>query len=42
MAYAKKEIQFNPGDRAAQLLLFPHVKGEAAPAEEEERPPEKP
>ena len=33
MANVKKEIQINSGDRIAQLLLFPYIKGKAAPIE---------
>ena len=33
MAYVKRELQFNTGDRIAQLLLFPYIKGKAAPVE---------
>ena len=33
MAYVKRELQFNTGDRIAQLLLFPYTKGKAAPVE---------
>ena len=33
MAYVNREMQFNTGDRIAQLLLFPYIKGKAAPVE---------
>ena len=33
MANVKKEIQINSGDRIAQLLLFPYIKGKATPGE---------
>lgn len=32
MAYAKREIQFNTGDRVAKLL-FPYITGKATPVE---------
>lgn len=33
MAYEKREMQFNSGDKVAQLLLFSYIKGKAAPVE---------
>ena len=30
MAYVKKDLQINAGDRMAKLLLFPYIKGKAA------------
>lgn len=33
MAYVKRELQFNIGDRIAQLPLFSYIKGKAAPVE---------
>ena len=29
MAYVKKDLQINAGDRMAKLLLFPYIKGKA-------------
>jgi hypothetical protein len=31
VAYIKREMQFNTGDRIAHLLLFPYIKGKTAP-----------
>lgn len=33
MAYGKREMQFNAGDRIARLPLFAYIKGKVAPAE---------
>lgn len=33
MTSVEREKQFNTGDRIAQLLLFPYIKGKAAPVE---------
>lgn len=33
MAYVTRDLQFNSGDRIAQLLLFPYIEGKAIPVE---------
>ena len=33
IAYVKKEMQIDAGDRIAQLLLFPYIKIKATPVE---------